>query len=129
MNWYLEALGKYAVFTGRSRRKEYWFFVLFNLLISLGLGFLDGWFGLGGAAIGLLSGVYALAIVVPAIAVSVRRLHDTGKSGWWLLIGLVPLLGPLVLLFFMIQDGEPGSNRYGENPKGWEVRMQEVAGM
>ena len=85
MNWYLDVLKKYAVFSGRARRKEYWFFVLFNIVISLVLGLIDGVIGSASAetGVGLLGGIYALAILIPTIAVAVRRLHDTGRSGWW----------------------------------------------
>lgn len=116
MEWYLEVFKKYAVFSGRSRRKEYWFFVLFNILASFSLGIVDAVMGMG-----LLSGVYALVVLIPGIAVSIRRLHDTGRSGWWLLIALVPVLGALALLFFMAQDSEPGPNQYGPNPKHGEL--------
>ena len=119
MNWYLEVLKKYAVFSGRARRKEYWFFVLFNLIISLVLTFIDS--GLGTlneeTGYGLLSGVYSLAVLIPSLAVAVRRLHDTGRTGWWLLIGLIPLIGLIVLLIFFVQDSKPGDNEYGPNPK------------
>lgn len=119
MNWYLAVLKKYAVFEGRARRKEYWFFVLFNLLITLGLTMIDGVTGTldprGG--VGLLSGLYTLAVIIPAIAVSVRRLHDTDRSGWWFLIAFIPVIGPIVLLVFMALDGTPGDNRFGPNPK------------
>ncbi len=119
MNWYLEAWKKYAVFNGRSRRKEYWYFILFNLLVSMLLGFIDSMTGMYSfeAGIGLLSGVYTLAIIVPGIAVGIRRLHDTGRSGWWLLIGLIPFVGAIVLIVFCVQDSQPGENEYGPNPK------------
>lgn len=119
MNWYLEALKKYAVFSGRARRKEYWLFTLFNVLISLVLGFIDGAAGLASeGGLGLLSGLYTLAVIIPGIAVSVRRLHDTNHSGWWLLIALIPLIGGIVLIVFMIRDSDEGENRFGPNPKG-----------
>lgn len=114
MNWYLEVLKKYAVFSGRARRKEYWMFLLFNLIIALVLGFVEGLVG-GPGVIGML---YSLAVLIPSIAVSVRRLHDTDRSGWWLLIGLIPLIGAVVLLIFMVQDSKPVQNQYGANPKG-----------
>ena len=119
MNWYLEVLKKYAVFSGRARRKEYWFFVLFNIIIGLVLGFIDGVIGSASAeaGVGLLYGIYTLAILIPSIAVGVRRLHDTDRSGWWLLIGLIPLIGAIVLLVFMVQGGKPGANQYGADPK------------
>ena len=119
MNWYLEVLKKYAVFSGRARRKEYWFFVLFNIIISIVLAVIDGVTGSFSpeAGMGLLGGIYTLAVLIPGIAVSVRLLHDTERSGWWLLIALVPLIGAIVLLVFMVQDSKPGQNQYGANPK------------
>lgn len=119
MRWYLEVLKKYAVFSGRARRKEYWLFALFNLIIAVVLAIIDGAAGLtvSESGFGLLSGFYTLAVLIPSIAVSVRRLHDTDHSGWWLLIALVPLLGAIVLLIFMVLDEQPGHNRFGPNPK------------
>lgn len=119
MNWYLEVLKKYTVFAGRSRRKEYWFFALFNLLIVVLLVLIDGLTGTlnQSAGLGLLSGLYTLAVLIPGIAVTVRRLHDTDRSGWWVLIALVPLVGPIVLLILMALDSSPGDNRFGSNPK------------
>ena len=119
MNWYLEALRKYSDFTGRARRREYWFFVLFNTLIQIAAVVLDGIAGtfrveLG---VGLLSGIYSLAVLVPTFAVLARRLHDTDRSGWWILIGIVPLLGALVLMIFALFEGDPGENRFGPSPK------------
>lgn len=126
MNWYLEVLRKYAVFSGRARRREYWFFVLFNFIISLvfvALDFLFGTIDLQ-AGVGLLSGLYALAVLIPGLAVSVRRLHDTGRSGWWLLIALVPIIGAIVLLVFFVTDSEAGTNQYGPNPKAsWQAGL------
>jgi uncharacterized membrane protein YhaH (DUF805 family) len=119
MNWYIEVLKKYAVFNGRARRKEYWFFVLFNILISIVLSVVDGISGNFSmeAGIGLLSGIYALAVFLPSLAVTVRRLHDSGRTGWWILIAFVPLVGLIVLLILMVLDSNPGPNQYGENPK------------
>jgi len=119
MNWYLEVWKKYAVFNGRSRRKEYWYFVLFNLIVGMALGLVDSMTGMYNyeAGLGLLSGVYSLAVIIPGIAVGVRRLHDTGRSGWWLLIGLIPFIGAIVLIVFCVQDSQPGENGYGPNPK------------
>lgn len=113
MNWYLEVLKKYAVFSGRARRKEYWMFILFNIIIIIVLGIVEGILGIPG----ILSSLYCLAVLIPGIAVSVRRLHDTDRSGWWFLIGFVPLIGAIVALIFMVQDSKPGENRYGVNPK------------
>jgi len=114
MEWYLTALQKYAVFGGRARRKEYWYFVLFNFLISLILGFIDGLLGLtleGG--LGVLGGIYSLAVLIPGIAVTIRRLHDTGRSGWWLLLVFIPLVGPIILIVFLVGGSQPGTNQYG----------------
>jgi uncharacterized membrane protein YhaH (DUF805 family) len=119
MNWYLEVLKKYAVFSGRARRKEYWFFVLFNIIIGLALTFIDFSTGLYDveSEIGLLSSLYSLAVLVPGIAVTIRRLHDTSRTGWWFLIAFVPIIGVIVLLVFMVFDSTPGDNQYGPNPK------------
>jgi uncharacterized membrane protein YhaH (DUF805 family) len=119
MSWFVEALKNYAIFSGRSRRKEYWFFVLFVVVISIVINMIDGLIGTyeSSAGIGLLSGIFSLAILIPSIAVSVRRLHDIDRSGWWVLISLVPLIGAVVLLVFHLQDSTPGRNRYGSNPK------------
>lgn len=122
MDWYLEVLRKYATFTGRARRKEYWFFALFNLLVMLVLSFIDGMIGLYSieAGLGVLSGIYTLAVLIPSLAVTVRRLHDIGRSGWWLLIAFIPLIGALILLIFTVLDSKPGSNQYGPDPKGMD---------
>ena len=119
MSWYLEALKKYVVFSGRARRKEYWFFFLFNLIIVFILGKVDSLIGSFDAEteIGLFSGIYMLAILLPIIAVTVRRLHDTDRSGWWVLFALVPVVGPIVLFVFMMLDSQAGENRFGSNPK------------
>ena len=119
MNWYFEVLKKYAVFSGRARRKEYWYFVLFNLIISIVLAVIDGATGsfIPEAGMGLLGGIYMLAVLIPGIAVTVRRLHDTGRSGWWLLILLIPLIGAIVFIVFTVQDSKPEENQYGPNPK------------
>ncbi|GGD78926.1 DUF805 domain-containing protein [Lacimicrobium alkaliphilum] len=119
MNWYVEVLKKYAVFTGRARRMEYWFFILFNFLISIVLALVDTMTGTfnSEAAIGLLGGIYGLAVLIPGIAVTIRRLHDTGRSGWWFLLIFIPIVGGLILLVLMLFDSEPGENAYGSNPK------------
>ncbi len=119
MNWYIGVLQKYAVFNGRASRSEYWYFVLFNLLIAIGLAMIDGLTGSFNpeTGIGILGGIYALGVVIPGIAAAVRRLHDTNRTGWWLLIGLIPLIGFIVLIVFLATDSQTGSNQYGENPK------------
>ncbi|HTS25967.1 MAG TPA: DUF805 domain-containing protein [Bryobacteraceae bacterium] len=112
MNWYVDVLKKYAEFKGRARRKEYWMFALFNIIISFVIGFVAGLLAslAGVPALGQLSLLYSLAILVPSIAVGVRRMHDTGHSGWWLLC-------PIVNLVFACTDSQPGPNEYGPNPK------------
>lgn len=127
MSWYLAVWKKYAVFAGRARRKEYWYFALFNVLIVIALGIIDsvtGTFSPQGH-VGLLSGLYCLAVLIPALAVSVRRLHDTNRSGWWLLLALVPLAGAVVLLVFYAQGSKAGENEHGPHPKAMtpEVRV------
>jgi uncharacterized membrane protein YhaH (DUF805 family) len=119
MNYYLEVLKKYAVFSGRARRKEYWMFLLLNLIITFVLILIDSLMGTLSpqAGLGVLSGLYSLAVLLPSIAVTVRRLHDTGRSGGGILIGLIPIIGGIVLLIFMVLDSEPGANQYGPNPK------------
>ena len=125
MNWYLQVLKKYAIFSGRARRKEYWFFVLFNVIISMVLAFIDGMMGSfnAEAGVGMLGGIYSLAVLIPGIAVSVRRLHDIGKSGWWLLIALIPLAGGIILLVFNAKDSQEGENDYGPNTKDEQQTM------
>ncbi len=119
MNWYVGVLRKYAVFEGRARRREYWMFCLFSVLVSFAFVTVDvvtGGFNreLG---LGVFNSLYALAVLVPSIAVTIRRLHDTDRSGWWLLISLVPCIGAIVLLVYTVQSGTPGQNRYGADPK------------
>lgn len=119
MSWFLLALKKYATFSGRSQRSEYWFFFLFYLLIVFVLAMLDvlvGTYSESGE-LGLFSGAFVLAMLIPSLAVGVRRLHDIGRTGWWLLIGLVPIIGTIVLLVFAVTDSEPGTNAYGPDPK------------
>lgn len=103
---------KFADVKGRARRKEYWTFVLINFLISLVLGVIDGALGLNSSGVGVLGGLFSLASLVPGIAVGVRRLHDTGRSGWWLLIAFIPLVGALILLYFFICGSQPEKNQY-----------------
>src|SRR6186713_2319286 len=120
MDWFLGALKKYAVFEGRARRREYWFFVLFVVIISIVLAIVDRITGTYSSAYGtgVLGGLFSLAILIPSLAVGARRLHDTGRSGWWLLIGLIPFIGAIVLIVFFLLDSQPGTNAYGPNPKG-----------
>ena len=113
MNWYLAVLKKYAEFNGRARRQEYWMFFLFNIIFGIAASILDFIFG----TISVFNTIYSLAVLIPGIAVSVRRLHDTGKSGWMLLLALIPIIGWIWLLVLMVSDSTPGENEYGKNPK------------
>lgn len=113
MNWYLEVLKKYTVFTGRAGRKEFWFFVLFNIIAYIILSALDAFLG----TMGVLGLLYSLAVLLPGLAVSVRRLHDTNRSGWWVLIGIIPLIGFIVLFVFAVMDSDHADNQYGPEPK------------
>jgi uncharacterized membrane protein YhaH (DUF805 family) len=118
MDWYLKVLKNYFNFEGRARRKEYWMFLLISVLISAGLGIVDGITGLKSSmGIGALGGLYSLAVIVPSISVAARRLHDIGKSGWWQLIGLIPIIGWIVLIVWAATEGQPGPNRFGPDPK------------
>jgi len=119
VSWYLAVLKKYAVFSGRARRTEYWMFALFTILILFGIIILDTMTGIANKSVGfgVLTALYMVATFIPGFAVSVRRLHDIGRSAWWLLIGIVPLIGGIVLLIFTVMEGERGQNRFGANPK------------
>ncbi|ONI75802.1 hypothetical protein BWI15_08270 [Kribbella sp. ALI-6-A] len=120
MHWYLDVLKKYVVFSGRARRKEFWMFTLFNVIISIVLTVIDRLIGTDSSGAGLLSGIYTLLVLLPSLAVTVRRLHDTDRSGWWILIGLIPLIGAIVLLVFEVQEGTAGDNSHGPDPKAQE---------
>lgn len=106
--WYVIPFQKYIEFTGRSRRKEFWIFTLCNFAISVILAVLG---------LDFISTLFSLGILLPSIAVGIRRLHDIGKTGWWLLIGLIPIVGLIVLIYFYIQEGDSAANEYGPNPK------------
>ncbi|MCL2154372.1 MAG: DUF805 domain-containing protein [Leptospirales bacterium] len=118
--WYIDVLKKYTVFTGRARRKEYWMFTLFNLIISIAISIVAQLFAkipVIGLIFGLLPLIYAIAVLLPSLAVAIRRLHDTNRSGWFLLLALIPILGVIILIIFFVQEGTPGDNQYGANPK------------
>ena len=112
MNWYLLVLKKYAVFSGRARRKEIWYFILFDFIFAFALGLIDQLIGSY-----VLASLYSLAFLLPSIGVSIRRLHDTGRTGWWVFIGLIPLVGAIILLIFFVTDSQPDTNQYGPSPK------------
>ncbi len=107
MDYFIGALKKYADFTGRARRKEFWMFVLIYMIINIILAVLG---------LGIISAIVALALLVPSISIGARRLHDTGRSGWWQLIYLIPLIGLIVMIVFLAQDSHD-DNDYGVNPK------------
>lgn len=127
MHWMLMPLRRYAEFSGRSRRKEFWMWVLFTTIINSLLMLLGFW----GAEERLFSseeelmlyfactiGLFALVTFIPNLALVVRRLHDTDRSGWNILFGLIPIVGGFILLYFYISEGTPGPNRFGPDPKG-----------
>ena len=105
MNYYLKVLLNYATFGGRARRSEYWYFILFNTIISFGLGFVGGLM-----QVNWISNIYTLAVLIPSIAVAVRRMHDVGKSGWFVLV-------PIYNLILACTNGVQGDNEYGADPK------------
>lgn len=112
MNYFMDALQRYADFTGRARRKEYWMFFLFYLIFYIGTVIIDAVLGTNFFAL-----IFALGLFVPSIAIAARRLHDTGRSGWWQLIALLPIIGAIVVLVFLVLDSTE-DNQYGPNPKG-----------
>lgn len=119
MNWWLTAMKKYVDFSGRARRKEYWMFTLFNIIFLIAALVLDLLLGSVSEDLGygLFYSLFSLGILLPTWSVTVRRLHDVGKSGWWIFISLIPILGGLWLLILTVTDGQAGDNQYGANPK------------
>ena len=109
MKWYMRCLQKYAVGAGRARRQEYWMFFLFNFIVAFVLGFINGFVGGNGIISGIYT-IYSLAVLVPSIAVGIRRMHDTDHSGWFLLI-------PIYNLILAVREGQQGDNRFGSDPK------------
>ena len=124
MEWYLKVLKNYAEFTGRARRKEFWMFTLIHLIITYGLIIVGGVFELG--FVSIIAGIYIIGTIVPNLAVSVRRLHDTGKSGWWILISFVPFIGGIWFLVLAATEGDSGANAYGPDPKGSDAGINEI---
>ena len=119
MHWYLDVLKKYVDFKGRAQRQEYWMFTLLNTIVTIVLLIGAGAIAveLEIAAVAMLPNLYTLAVLLPSLGVVVRRLHDTGRSGWMFLVVFVPIIGPIALLVFMVQDSNPEENQYGPNPK------------
>ena len=113
MEWYKMALNKYSQFSGRSRRSEYWYFLLFNMIFTVVAVIIDSilW------EVPILYLLYSLGVFIPGLAVTIRRLHDTNKSGWWMLISIIPLIGAIVILVFLATEGDHSDNQYGPNPK------------
>jgi uncharacterized membrane protein YhaH (DUF805 family) len=127
-----DPLRKYATFTGRARRSEYWLFWLFTVILEVVVSVVTGGFGNNpmSPTLGLGLMVYCLillALIIPSIAVGVRRLHDTDRSGWWLLIAFLPIIGALVLLVFFVLEGTRGANRFGPDPKAGEAAAAAAA--
>lgn len=116
MNWYLKVLKQYADFSGRARRTEYWMFALFNFLFVIAAAIVGSVIG-GVTGYGVVVGLYGFAMLIPGLAVTVRRLHDLNKSGWNILLGLIPLVGAIILLVYYCTEGTLGENAYGPNPK------------
>lgn len=120
MKWYLKVLKQYADFDGRARRTEYWMYLLFNMIFLAVAAVLDNILGLKfneQVPYGYIYLLYSLVVFLPGLGVAVRRLHDVGKSGWFILIGLIPIIGGIWLIILMATDGTPGRNEYGVNPK------------
>ncbi|MDN5205455.1 DUF805 domain-containing protein [Fulvivirgaceae bacterium BMA10] len=128
MNWYLAVMKNYAGFTGRARRTEYWMFVLFNVIFTITALILDNVLGINmrGTPYGPLYFLYALITFLPALAVAVRRLHDIDRSGWFVLISIIPIIGSIILLIFLCTEGNKGDNPYGPDPKN--EALTDVAG-
>jgi len=122
MQWFIDVVKKYAVFDGRARRKEYWMFVLFYAIIYVILGFIDMVIGTSAQNSfgGLLAGLFGLAMLLPSIGVGIRRMHDTNRSGWWILVSLVPCIGWIWFIVLAAQEGTIGDNQYGPDPKAAE---------
>jgi len=129
MKWFILALKKYAVFTGRSRRKEFWMFALFSAIFAITAMIIDYVLGTttkGEVSIGLFESVYNLAILIPSLAVTCRRLHDIGKSGWWILLVFAIIIGWIILIIWHCRDSQVGENKYGVNPKEFAVWRNKI---
>ena len=120
-------LSAYVDFTGRARRSEFWWFVLFTVIVGLVASTLDAVIGTDydGGSGGLLSTLTSLGLFLPSIAVGARRLHDIARSGWWQLIGIIPIIGWIIVIVWFARDGEPGANQYGTNPQSDAAGLQD----
>ena len=135
INWYKKVVFEnYVNFSGRARRSEFWYFVLFNIIISVAITIVEASLGMGNYESndfgfrmqgGIISNLYSLAVFLPGLGVSVRRLQDTGKSGWTILLGLIPLVGAIILIVYFAQKGTKGKNEYGEDPKNPELSAED----
>ena len=112
MDWYIGVLKNYVGFGGRARRQEYWMFTLISVVISIVLAIIDLVIGTS-----IPGYIYSLAVLLPTLAVTFRRLHDTGRSAWWILLGVIPLIGTIIVIVFLASDSQPGENKFGASPK------------
>ena len=122
MEYFMEAMRRYADFNGRTRRKDFWMFILFYVIFYAACAVVDGVIGTAP----IVTSLFSLAMLIPSISIAARRLHDTGRSGWWQLIALIPLIGGIVLLVFYVLDSHEGENDYGPNPKELAVEPAAV---
>jgi uncharacterized membrane protein YhaH (DUF805 family) len=116
MHWYTDVIRKYAVFNGRAARPEFWWFVLYNLIIAAVINLVAGII-FGRSSGQVVSDLYSLAVLLPSLGVGIRRLHDTNRTGWWYLLVFIPVIGWIVLIVFLAMASDPGSNNYGPNPQ------------
>lgn len=114
MNYYVYCWQHFLDWQGRARRSEFWYFILFNFIISVIIGVFDLIVGTN-----IFMYIYSIAVLIPGICVSIRRMHDIGKSGWWYLINLIPFIGNIWFIILACQDSQPGTNQWGPNPKGF----------
>ena len=126
MNYYFKALKSAFDFSSRARRKEFWMFTFINFLVVIAIVTIEIMAGLYDfdRGYGILTGIYNLVLFIPALAISVRRLHDTNKSGWFLLVNLIPVIGSIIILVFCCKEGDQGTNKYGPNPKANENALR-----
>ena len=116
MHYYIDVLKKYAIFKGRATRSEFWYFALFNFIVSIVIGIISKI--IGDSKNNILGNIYSLAVFIPSLAVGMRRMHDIGKSGWIILINLIPIIGWIWFIVLACKEGFQGDNKYGPNPKG-----------